>query len=190
MIALPLMDKIDFVRITDAAAAYHLQRIVQNALPPMFHNYIKDRSEFDYISLVQQNSLYGVYADNHLVSMVFLTIHESRSFQTDFNQTRQFSDAVDTVYDFGIIGGLMVHPDWQGHGIGHALVRYVQSLVTNDGLDCVFAETIAGNQASIRCFTDNNFTVIGHEFYPPLNTNLCLLAYVPVAMTEEKLAVA
>lgn len=170
--------------VADAASALRLQRAVQKSLTPEQQVYLKNRTLEDYQQLVMQGALHGVYLGAQLVSLVIFTQHQTESYKTDFNPTQQFGAALDNIYDFGILGGLMVHPGYRGLGLARQLVGVVVYNASALGLDRLFAETVAGNSFSINCFIRNGFDILGHEHYAPLGVDLCLLALLPTAAQQ------
>lgn len=179
-----LMRDMTVCPVSDAEAALRLQRIVQQALSAEQQVYLKNRSLADYQELANEGCLQGMYLGAQLVSLVIFSKHRTEGYKTDFNPTQQFSAALDEVYDFGILGGLMVHPGYRGMGLAHRLVSVVVSSPESMALDRLFAETIAGNSFSINCFTRNGFDVLGYEHYAALNSDLCLLSLTPSALSD------
>lgn len=164
-------------RVGAGADALALQILVQGSLLPAQQIFLKNRSLADYQNLAQSGCLYGAYYGPQLVALVIFTQHRAERYKTDFNPTGLFRDAIKSIYDFGIIGGLMVRPECRGQQLSRLLIDHILALPEITDLESVFAETVAENFFSINSFVQSGFVVLGQEHFAPLNTDLCLLRY-------------
>ncbi|WP_245314319.1 GNAT family N-acetyltransferase [Rhizobium sp. R634] len=61
------------------------------------------------------------------------------------------------------VSDLWVHPDYQGRGVGRALLLHLCELMANEGLATVRLDTHARNALAIRLYERCGFTIIRHD---------------------------
>ncbi|WP_072638643.1 GNAT family N-acetyltransferase [Rhizobium leguminosarum] len=72
------------------------------------------------------------------------------------------------------VSDLWVHPDYQGKGVGRALLLHLCELMASEGLATARLDTHAGNEGAIRLYERCGFTIIwrGREFSKSMGVSL------------------
>jgi [ribosomal protein S18]-alanine N-acetyltransferase len=75
---------------------------------------------------------------------------------------------VSVVIDESHILNLCIHPEWQGRGLGHKLIRMLLKISRRHGAKTAFLEVRAGNRAALALYTRLGFVQVGRrrDYYP------------------------
>lgn len=157
-----------------------LQDTVLQNLAPEKRNYIVPKSESDLAKFISgPYHAIGVFCDNQLVAQTLVAVVQPN----DDNKNLTLCDAVEPIVTqpscYGVIEGVLVHPDYRLHGFMNNMVSSSLELLQKE-YQCsrIYSEIAVDNEASIRGFLKNSFECIGQGVDPSDGCNLVFMQHM------------
>lgn len=134
----------------DVNDIYNIQKIVIDNFKGEEKGYFLPFKKETYLRIVNDpindGEIYGAFIDNKMVAWIFLSISNR------MKQLKQMIPNLDG--SCADIDGVIVLPEYRGHGLQKTLVKYLEEKAKEKGINNIIAEVTFGNVHSLRNLKD------------------------------------
>ena len=140
--------------IEDVDSIYNIQNIVIDNFKEQEKGYFLPFKKETYLRIVNDpiniGEIYGAFIDNKMIAWIFLLVS---NIMKELKQ--MIPDLEGSCAD---IDGVIVLPEYRGYGIQKILVKHLEKMAREKGIENIIAEVTFGNVYSLR-----NLNNLGYE---------------------------
>lgn len=135
---------------SDVDSIYDIQNIVINNFKEEEKGYFLPFKKETYLRIlndpINDGEIYGAFIDNKLIAWIFLSVSNR------MKELKQMIPNLDG--SCADIDGVIVLPEYRGHGLQKTLVKYLEEKAKEKGISNIIAEVTFGNVYSLRNLKD------------------------------------
>lgn len=134
----------------DVNEIYNIQNIVIDNFKEEEKGYFLPFKKETYLRILNEpindGEIYGAFIDNKLIAWIFLSVSNR------MKELKQMIPNLDG--SCADIDGVIVLPEYRGHGLQKTLVKYLEEKAKEKGISNIIAEVTFGNVYSLRNLKD------------------------------------
>ncbi|MBD3920416.1 GNAT family N-acetyltransferase [Paenibacillus sp. PR3] len=107
---------------------------------------------------IKRHNMFGIRMDGRVVAAVVVDANQSDKYKS-----LAWSDRDGTP---SCIHRLVVHPEYQGRGLGKQLLQYAEALAKQQGSSSIRLDVYKGNPSAVNMYSRANYKQVGEVKYP------------------------